>query len=497
MLFKKSTKESSTAWAQGGIAAVQTEDDSFELHIQDTINAGAGLVNPEIARIVVSEGPERVQELIDYGANFDRLAGSASYELHQEGGHSCRRILHNADATGWEIQKTLLEACERNSNITFFPNYNAVDLITTHKLNFETNLNNRVLGAYVLNPKGHVEIFTADRVLMATGGAGKVYLYTSNPDVASGDGIAMCYRAGVAVANMEFFQFHPTCLYHPQAKSFLITEAMRGEGAILTRINGKRFMDKYSAQAELAPRDIVARAIDNEMKAHGEDHVMLDIRHRGEEFIKNHFPNIYDNCLKFGIDITKQAIPVVPAAHYCCGGVVVDQNSATTITNLYVAGEASHTGLHGANRLASNSLLEGLVFAYRAAESSLQNLDQKRSLPPIPAWNIGTAKDSNEAVVITQNWEEIRRFMWNFVGIVRSDKRLERALERSNLIEKEIKQYYWDFKLTSDLLELRNLSLVANLVIRSAMLRKESRGLHYNIDHLETSDSMQKDTILS
>ena len=486
VLFKKSLTQSSTAWAQGGVAAVTTPQDTLESHIQDTLTAGAGLCNPRIVDLVVREGPRRVEELISRGVRFDK-SDSEQYHLHQEGGHSQRRIFHAADQTGYEIQQALLARAREHANIEFFDNANAVDIITTRKLpgarrEGSEKFENRVLGAYVLMPDQNVRVFTAPTVLVATGGAGKVYLYTSNPDVSSGDGIAMCYRAGCSIGNMEFFQFHPTCLYEPRAKTFLITEAMRGEGARLIRKNGQAFMHTYHPEGELAPRDIVARAIDHEMKLHGEEFVYLDISHRKPDFIKKHFPTIYERCLEYGYDITTQPIPVVPAAHYCCGGVVCDEHGATKISGLYVAGECAHTGLHGANRLASNSLLEGMVFAYRAAQHALKNRleDHTGAIPP---WDPGSAVDSDEQVVITQNWDEIRRCMWNYVGIVRSTKRLERALRRIEVIKQEIHDYYWNFTVTSDLLELRNLCLVAELVICSAAARKESRGLHYTLDY--------------
>jgi L-aspartate oxidase len=496
VLVKKAFEESSTSWAQGGIAAVTAADDNFDLHIQDTLVAGAGLCRRETVEIVVKEGPERVQELIEFGVRFDKAEGGEGYHLHREGGHSRRRIFHSADATGAEIQKTLLKAARREARISFFPYTSAIDLITTHKLGIETNKPNRALGAYVYFAPGKIEAITARKILVATGGAGKVYLYTSNPDVATGDGIAMCYRAGARVANMEFFQFHPTCLFHPQAKSFLITEAMRGEGAKLKRINGEEFMHKYHELKELAPRDIVARAIDNEMKKCGEEYVLLDITHREPKFIREHFPTIYQKCLSFGFDITATPIPVVPAAHYCCGGVVSDLDGRTDIDALYVAGECAHTGLHGANRLASNSLLEGVVFGYRAAQHAIQTFQAHQPHPAIPAWDPGAATDSDESVVITQNWDEIRRFMWNYVGIVRTSKRLERALRRCELISQEIGEYYWNVNVTPDLIELRNLSLVAELVIRCAIARKESRGLHYTLDYPELAATGVEDTVI-
>lgn len=495
VLFKKDLVTSSTSWAQGGIAAVTTPDDNFDLHIQDTLVAGAGLCKREIVEIVVREGPERVAELIKRGANFDKVG--TGYHLNREGGHSRRRIFHTGDGTGSTIQATLIAAAEAHPNIQFIPFAAAIDLITSEKLDIRGHPTNTALGAYVLEKDRGIRVYTADKILIATGGAGKVYLYTSNPDVATGDGIAMCYRAGASVANLEFFQFHPTCLYHPQAKSFLITEAMRGEGAKLKRMNGESFMHKYHKDGELAPRDIVARAIDNEMKVHGEDYVLLDITHRDPSFVREHFPNIHQRCLQLGFDITVQPIPVVPAAHYCCGGVVSDSMGRTNIRNLYVAGETAYTGLHGANRLASNSLLEGLVFGYRAAQDSILNLSKVEQFTFIPEWDSGNAVDSDEQVVISQNWDEIRRFMWNFVGIVRSNKRLARALTRSDLIQKEIVDYYWNFTVTPDLIELRNLSLVARLVIRSALLRKESVGLHFNIDYPELPTSSGTETILT
>jgi L-aspartate oxidase len=494
ILFKKDTGSSSTLWAQGGIAAVNQPDDSVDLHVQDTLVCGAGLCNHEVVRLVVSEGPERVAELIQRGAHFD-TDGSGNYHLHQEGGHSRRRIFHAGDATGFEIQGTLLRAVTQHPNIELIRFSSAIDLITTHKLGLSTGDRNKVLGAYVLGESGEIEPYLADKVLVATGGAGKIYLYTSNPDVATGDGIAMCYRAGCRVANMEFIQFHPTCLYHPQAKSYLITEAMRGEGARLTRINGDRFMGRYHEAMELAPRDVVARAIDAEMKMHGDDYVLLDISHRDPAFVKEHFPTIYERCLSFGFDITKEPLPVVPAAHYMCGGVVSDVHGRTDITDLYVAGECACTGLHGANRLASNSLLEGVVFGHRAAQHSIEHKGAFRVNATPRPWDPGSAVDSDEQVVITQNWDEIRRTMWNYVGIVRTTKRLERALHRMDLIKSEIQEYYKQCVVTSDLLELRNLHLVSELVIRCALARRESRGLHFTLDFKQQT-SQAVDTVL-
>ena len=479
VLFKKSITDSSTSWAQGGIAAVSNSDDNSALHIQDTILAGAGINDPEIVKIVVEEGPERVAELIARGINFDKE--NDEYHLHREGGHSRRRIFHFADRTGYEIQRGLLAACKLEKNIKFFENTCAIDLLTSKKIGKKDN---QIIGVYVLHTDRKIELFVANKILLATGGAGKVYLYTSNPDVASGDGIAMAYRAGVPVANMEFFQFHPTCLFHPKAKTFLLSEALRGEGAILKRVSGERFMKKYHPDGELAARDIVARAIDNEMKTSGDEYMLLDITHKSADFIKQHFPAIYSKCLEYGFDITKEAIPVVPAAHYLCGGVITDKFGSTEITGLYAAGEVAYTGLHGANRLASNSLLEGLVFGYRAAQHSIKSKFDSTNYK-YPEWDSGKARDSDEEVIITQNWDEVRRLMWNYVGIVRSNKRLERADRRIDLILDEIDQYYWDFLLTADLIELRNIALVSKLIISSAIQRKESVGLHYNIDYPE------------
>lgn len=496
ILFKKTKYESATSWAQGGVAAVSTPDDSFELHSSDTMEAGSFLSNKNIVDLVVREGPERVSKLVERGVQFDRKSSDGTYDLTREGGHSTRRIMHARDATGAEIQRALLDMVQNHPNITLFEGSSAVDLITTKSLGIKTNKNNTAVGAYVLIDSGEIIPFIARKILVATGGAGKVYLYTSNPDVATGDGIAMCFRAGAPVGNLEFFQFHPTCLYHPEAKSFLITEAMRGEGGILRRINGEPFMARYHTLAELAPRDVVARAIDHEMKRYGEDHVLLDMTHKSSTYIQERFPNIYLKCKELGIDITTTPIPVVPAAHYSCGGVITNELAQTNIENLYVAGESACTGLHGANRLASNSLLEALVFSSRAAQDSIKTLSDTKFTTTPRDWDKGSATNSDEAVVISQTWEEIRRFMWNYVGIVRTDKRLERAKTRSDNIEREITEYYWDFLVTSDLLELRNLSLVANLVISCALLRKESRGLHFNLDYPESRSQYLKDTVI-
>ncbi len=493
--------ESATTYAQGGIASVWSPGDSFADHEHDTLVAGAGLCHPDVVAGVVREGPARVRDLIAFGTHFSLRPGThedQDYDLGREGGHSRRRVLHATDATGREIMRALIEAVHQHASIRVLENHIAVDLLVDTK--FDPRLKtSSCWGAYVLDKEsGKVQRYRARATLLATGGAGKVYLYTSNPDVATGDGIAMAYRAGVPIGNMEFIQFHPTCLFHPAAKSFLISEALRGEGAVLRRPDGTPFMRGYDERAELAPRDIVARAIDNEMKVHGFENVYLDISHLDADFVRQRFPTIYESCLGWGIDITRQPIPVVPAAHYCCGGVVTDTQGTTSIRRLYAAGEVAMTGLHGANRLASNSLLEGLVFAHRAAEHAVELLRSDRSTPPeLPAWNPGSAVDSDESVVVTQNWDEIRRLMWNYVGIVRSNRRLARALNRISLLRDEIRQYYWDFLITSDLVELRDIATVAELIVTSAILRKESRGLHTTIDYPETRESYHRDTVVS
>ena len=504
IVTKRASADSSTAWAQGGVACVWSSEDTFELHVQDTLEAGAGLCDEAAVRAIVADGPARIRELIGLGVHFDEentLDGEGGHELDlgKEGGHSRRRILHARDTTGREIERALLAAVAAHGNITVLQHHMAIDLITSAKLGFATE--NRCLGVYVLNEDtGEVETFRTLRMVLATGGCGKVYLYTTNPSIATGDGVAMAWRAGATVANMEFIQFHPTCLFHPEARSFLVTEAVRGEGGILKSAKGEAFMDKYHPLASLAPRDIVARAIDAEMKRTGEKCVYLDITHQPPEFVRERFPNIYQTCLQYGIDITKQPIPVVPAAHYQCGGVRTDLDGATNIAGLYAIGEVACTGLHGANRLASNSLLEGLVSAHRAGERALSAEPFKGKTfeaYELPEWKSGNVQDIDELVVVYHNWDEIRRLMWDYVGIVRTDKRLQRAATRLRNLQAEIQEFYWNFKITTDLLELRNLVTTAALIVDSALTRKESRGLHYTLDHPALEENHPpRDTVL-
>lgn len=489
ILSKSSLDQGSTYYAQGGIAAVLDEHDSLESHVEDTLIAGDGLCDREIVEYTVSRGRECIEWLVEQGVKFTREMQAASdsddYHLSKEGGHSHRRVVHAADATGKAVFKSLAAQVMEHPNITFRINTVAVDLITTAKLGLSGN---RCVGAYVLNEiNGQVSVYKSRFVILATGGASKAYLYTSNPDGASGDGIAMAWRAGCRIANMEFNQFHPTCLYHPEAKSFLITEALRGEGGLLKLPDGSRFMHDYDKRGELAPRDIVARAIDSEMKRLGCNCVYLDISHKPDAFILEHFPTIHKRCLKFGIDITRDKIPVVPAAHYSCGGVMVNKQGRTDVENVYAIGETSFTGLHGANRMASNSLLECFVFAFAAAEDILLQLDDYTLQDSIPSWDESQVTDSDEDVVIAHNWDEVRRFMWDYVGIVRTNKRLQRAQNRIELLQQEIRWYYSKYRVSRNLLELRNLALVAELVIQSAINRKESRGLHYTLDYPDKS----------
>jgi len=499
VISKNELAEGSTYYAQGGISAVLKPTDSFNSHIEDTMNAGVGLCDPEAVKFTVEHAPDNIQWLIDLGVPFttdQHQNGQRDFHLTREGGHSHRRVIHAADATGKALSTTLVNHARHHQNIELFENHIAIDVITGKKLKQKDN---RVYGAYILNrDTDKVETFKAKFVVLATGGANKVYLYTTNPDGSTGDGIAIAWRAGCEVANMEFMQFHPTCLYHPEAKSFLITEAVRGEGGKLLLPNGERFMDRFDSRGELAPRDIVARAIDHEIKRLGTDFVYLDISHKSAAFIKSHFPTIHQRCLEFGYDMTKEPIPVVPAAHYTCGGVKTDLNGRTNIEGLYAIGETAFTGLHGANRMASNSILECLVFAESTCKHILSQLNSDSPKPDIPNWDESQVTDSDEEVVVTHNWHELRQFMWDYVGIVRTDKRLARAKSRVDLLLKEIDEYYGNFKVTNDLIELRNLAVVADLIIQSAIARKESRGLHYSLDYPEAeSNEPALNTVLS
>jgi L-aspartate oxidase len=505
VITKKEKMETSTNYAQGGIASVLDPGDSFESHMNDTFESGDGLCHENIVELVVQDGPARIGELIDFGVHFSSKEGeNGGLDLGREGGHSNRRIVHTKDMTGREVERILLERAEEKSNIRIYENHMAIDLITKSKMirrgMVTSETRETCWGAYVLDAEqNRVVTFMAGITVLSTGGAGKVYLYTSNPDIATGDGVAIGYRAGAKIANMEYVQFHPTCLYHPQAKSFLISEAVRGEGGVLLDAKGNRFMEKYHPLKDLAFRDIVARSIDMELKKSGDECVYLDISHMNPGFVKERFPNIYETSLKYHIDITKEPIPVVPAAHYMCGGMVTDDHGMTNLENLYAIGEVACTGLHGANRLASNSLLEALVFARRAALKASEDMERRKGapLPKAPLWNPGGATDSEEIVVVSHNWDEIRTFMWNYVGIVRTNKRLARAKTRVEIIQEEIKEYYWDFLVTSDLLELRNIAMVAELIITCALLRKESRGLHYNLDYPSKDDRhWKRDTVI-
>jgi len=498
VISKRELHEGSTFYAQGGISAVLDPRDSVDSHVQDTLKAGGALCDPDVVRQVVEKGPDAIRWLLDQGVSFTRdedANAEGEYHLTREGGHTHRRVIHAADATGKEVQDTLAERVDERANVDIYEDHNAVDLITTNKTGIEEN---RCVGAYVLDRlSGQVKTLVARFVVVATGGASKVYLYTSNPDIATGDGIAMAWRAGCRVVNMEFMQFHPTCLYHPKAKSFLITEALRGEGARLLLPDGERFMPRFDERAELAPRDIVARAIDHEMKRLGAECLYLDISHRPDDFVHSHFPTIHRRCLEYGVDITREPIPVVPAAHYTCGGVLVDKHARTDLPGLYAIGEAAYTGLHGANRMASNSLLECLVYSDLAA----QDIEKSLSEPPVehsqvPPWDASRVTEPDEEIVVAHNWEELRRFMWDYVGIVRTNKRLRRAKRRVDLLRQEIIEYYSNFRVSNDLLELRNLVDVADLIIQSALCRRESRGLHYTLDFPYKDASQRTPTIL-
>ncbi len=507
VVTKEQAEDTNTAWAQGGVACVKGDEDSFDLHVADTLDAGAGLCDEDVVRTIVTEAPEAIEALMQLGVDFDHhdnSDGESVPELGREGGHSQRRILHSKDTTGREIETKLLAAARAEAQIDLFEHHFAIDLITTAKLESDENATTppRCVGLYVLDERrGVVETLRSDRIMLCTGGCGRVYLYTTNPDVASGDGVAMAWRAGAEISNMEFIQFHPTCLYHHEVKSFLVSEAVRGEGGVLIDKHGQPFMQRYDPRESLAPRDIVARAIDAEIKRTGGPCVYLDITHKPAGFVAERFPNIYRTCLKLGIDAEKQPIPVVPAAHYQCGGVRTDVNGATSLPGLWAIGEVACTGLHGANRLASNSLLEGVVVGRRAAEDVLKKsplgaADDDDEIP-LPAWVSGDASDVDELVVIYHNWDEIRRLMWDYVSIVRTDKRLQRAATRLENLRREVKEFYWNFTVTPELLELRNLVETASLIVWSAADREESRGLHYTLDHPERDDEgWQRDSIL-
>jgi L-aspartate oxidase len=505
VISKRELREGNTLYAQGGISAVLDATDSIESHVQDTLSAGAGLCDADAVQLVVERGPENIRWLLREGVQFTRdeqSLDSDGYHLTREGGHSHRRVVHAADATGRAVEETLESKVRALANVALFENHAAVDLIDASKFGSsasgtDAESRHRCVGAYILDEgSGEVDTFLARFVVIATGGASKVYLYTSNPDVATGDGIAMAWRAGCRVANMEFIQFHPTCLYHPKAKSFLVTEALRGEGARLLLPSGDRFMPRFDERAELAPRDIVARAIDHEMKRVGSKYVLLDISHREPDFILSHFPTIHARCLELGIDITREPIPVVPAAHYTCGGVLTDARARTDLPGLYAIGETAYTGLHGANRMASNSLLECLVFAELAAADIEAVFADSTQIGDVPPWDASRVTEPDEEVVISHNWEELRRFMWDYVGIVRTNKRLQRAKRRIDLLRQEIIENYSDFRVETDLLELRNLVEVADLIVQSAQRRRESRGLHYTLDFPRKDPSQLSPTIL-
>lgn len=502
VLSKKKLSSGSTSWAQGGIAAVLDDRDTKESHIEDTLNAGGGLCEYDAVKFVVDQGKEAINWLIENGADFTKdstedkqKAVEGDYHLTKEGGHSFRRVIHSADATGKEVQISLEKKVKAHPNITLFENHMAVDLISNDRRNVKIQ---KCVGAYILDTKkGKVEVFRAKSTVLATGGSSRAYLYTSNPDGSTGDGIAMAWRMGCRVANMEFNQFHPTCLYHPEARTFLLTEALRGEGAYLRLPNGERFMDRFDKRAELAPRDIVAHAIDHEMKRLGVDCLYLDISHKDDEFIMEHFPTIYKRCLKLGFDLTKEPIPIVPAAHYTCGGVITDLKARTDVKNLYAIGEVAHTGLHGANRMASNSLLECLVFANSAGKDIVKLIKKEKFSATIKPWDESRVADSDEEVVVSHNWNELRHFMWDYVGIVRSTRRLQRAARRIEMLAGEIREYYGAFRITPDLLELRNLVTVSDLIVHSALQRTESRGLHHTLDFPDRDPDMDgRNTVL-